>query len=49
MNLLYDLVYNPAESLFLKKGRLSGAQTVDGYAMLAAQAEASWQIWKASQ
>lgn len=44
-HLLYDLVYNPAESLFLKKGKLQGAHIKNGYEMLVLQAEASWEIW----
>lgn len=44
-HLLYDLVYNPAETLFLKKGKQYGAATKNGYAMLIAQAEAGWAIW----
>jgi shikimate dehydrogenase len=44
-HLLYDLVYNPQESLFLKKGKLQGAQTKNGYEMLILQAEKSWDIW----
>jgi len=42
---LYDLVYNPAETLFLRKGREAGAQTKNGYEMLVQQAEVAWQIW----
>jgi shikimate dehydrogenase len=42
---LYDLVYNPAETLFLRKGREAGAQIKNGYEMLVLQAEISWQIW----
>lgn len=42
---LYDLVYNPAETLFLKHGRLQGAATLNGLAMLHGQAEAAWSIW----
>jgi shikimate dehydrogenase len=42
---LYDLVYNPAETVFLRKGREAGAQTKNGYEMLVLQAEISWQIW----
>jgi len=42
---LFDLVYNPAETLFLRKGREAGAQTKNGYEMLVLQAEISWQIW----
>jgi len=44
-HLLYDLVYNPAETLFLKKGRLRGAAIKNGLEMLHLQAEKSWQIW----
>jgi shikimate dehydrogenase len=44
-HLLFDLVYNPEETLFLKKGRDSGAQTMNGIRMLEIQAEASWKIW----
>ncbi len=44
-HLLYDLVYNPAETKFLKSGKKAGAETVNGLAMLHLQAEASWEIW----
>jgi shikimate dehydrogenase len=42
---LYDLVYNPEETLFLQKGRTAGAETLNGLPMLHGQAEAAWQIW----
>lgn len=42
---LYDVVYNPAESLFLKKGKARGAVTMNGYDWLIVQAEESWKIW----
>lgn len=42
---LFDLVYNPAETLFLQKGKAQGASVQNGYEMLVLQAEASWQIW----
>lgn len=42
---LYDLVYNPSETEFLKRGREAGAQTKNGYDMLCRQAEVAWQIW----
>lgn len=45
---LYDLVYNPAETKFLEKGRLQGATTQNGLEMLVLQAEESWRIWNAS-
>jgi shikimate dehydrogenase len=44
-HLLYDLVYNPAETLFLKKGAESGARINNGLEMLQLQAELSWKIW----
>lgn len=43
---LYDLVYNPSVTLFMKKGLEKGAKTINGYEMLVGQAEAAWQIWK---
>jgi shikimate dehydrogenase len=42
---LFDLIYNPEETLFLQKGASAGARTKNGSDMLAIQAEASWQIW----
>lgn len=42
---LYDLVYNPSETAFLKEGILRGAKIQNGLQMLHAQAEASWRIW----
>jgi shikimate dehydrogenase len=42
---LFDLVYNPAKTQFLKKGEEQGAETENGYEMLLLQAEASWKIW----
>lgn len=42
---LYDLVYNPGETLFLQRGRAVGARTLNGLPMLYAQADAAWQIW----
>ena len=42
---LYDLVYNPTETLFLQKGREAGAHTKNGFEMLCLQAEAAWRIW----
>src|SRR5580700_9918588 len=41
---LYDLVYNPAKTLFLEKGKMAGARIKNGADMLAIQAEASWVI-----
>jgi shikimate dehydrogenase len=45
MHYLYDVVYNPGETLFLKKGRLAGAKTKNGLEMLKIQALESWKIW----
>ncbi len=42
---LYDLVYNPGRTLFLKKGTEQGAAIKNGYEMLVLQAEESWAIW----
>lgn len=46
---LFDLIYNPLETQFLKHGREHGATTINGLTMLYAQAEASWEIWKNSE
>jgi len=44
-HLLFDVVYNPAETLFLKYGREHGATGINGEEMLIGQAVASWEIW----
>ncbi|MBN2214235.1 MAG: shikimate dehydrogenase [Bacteroidales bacterium] len=44
-HILFDLIYNPEETLFLKKGKERGAQTINGLKMLHLQAERSWEIW----
>ena len=44
-NYLYDLVYNPEETEFLRKGRLQRCHIKNGMEMLIKQAEASWMIW----
>ena len=44
-HLCYDLIYNPSETLFLKKAKEQGALIVNGYSMLQLQAEKSWEIW----
>lgn len=44
-HLLYDLVYNPAKTLFLQKGEKKGATIKNGEEMLMLQAEESWRIW----
>jgi len=42
---LYDLVYNPSETAFMKAGAKQGAKTLNGLEMLIGQAEKSWEIW----
>lgn len=44
---LYDLVYNPIETLFMKNGLAKGATVQNGLDMLHIQAEESWTIWNA--
>lgn len=44
-HLLYDIVYNPENTLFLRKGAERGATTKSGYEMWYQQALASWEIW----
>jgi len=44
-HVLFDLVYNPEETLFLKKGKAQGAKTKNGLEMLHLQAIRAWEIW----
>ena len=44
-HLLYDCVYNPEETLFLKKGKAQGCTIKNGLDMLYGQAKAAWKIW----
>lgn len=44
-HLLFDLVYNPEETLFLQKGKEQGATIKNGYEMLVLQANEAWKIW----
>jgi shikimate dehydrogenase len=44
-HILYDLIYNPEETLFLKRGKEQGAKVINGLEMLKIQAEESWKIW----
>ena len=44
-HLLYDLIYNPDETLFMKKGKNAGAVVKNGLEMLLLQAFISWEIW----
>lgn len=43
--ILYDLIYNPDETLFMHKGAKQGATVVNGLEMLLLQAFASWEFW----
>ena len=45
---LFDLVYNPEETEFLKLGKQKGAHTQNGQEMLHLQAEKSWDIWNSN-
>lgn len=44
-HLLFDCVYNPEETLFLRKGKAQGATIRNGIEMLYGQAKAAWKIW----
>jgi shikimate dehydrogenase len=46
-HLVYDLIYNPAETLLLKNSAFAGCQIKNGLEMLHIQAEESWKIWTA--
>ena len=45
-HLVYDLIYNPEESEFLKTAKLQGCQIKNGLEMLEKQAEEAWKIWQ---
>lgn len=44
-NLLFDAVYNPTETIFLKKGKERNSTVINGLNMLHLQAEKAWEIW----
>ena len=44
-HLLFDLIYNPEVTAFMKAGLNQGAQALNGYQMLVEQAEEAWRIW----
>ena len=48
-NILYDLIYNPDETLFMKRGREHGAEVKNGLEMLLLQAFASWEFWNGKE
>jgi len=45
-HVLFDLIYNPKQTEFLKRGFLQGAKISNGIKMLEFQAKKAWQIWK---
>lgn len=45
-HLVYDLVYNPKETVFLQKARKQKCKVTNGYQMLLNQADLSWKIWE---
>jgi shikimate dehydrogenase len=44
-HILYDLVYNPSLTMFMKLGQQQGAKVTNGYQMLVHQAEKAWELW----
>jgi shikimate dehydrogenase len=44
-HIAFDLIYNPAETLFLQKAKEKGATIKNGMQMLELQAEEAWRIW----
>lgn len=48
-NILFDLIYNPEITLFLRQGIKAGCKTINGMYMLEQQAEAAWKIWNKNQ
>lgn len=48
-HLLFDLIYNPADTQFMQKGKAQGATVSNGYEMLRLQAEYAWEIWNKAE
>lgn len=48
-HLLYDLIYNPEQTLFMQKGAEAGATVKNGHEMLILQAERAWEIWNSTE
>jgi len=44
--IVYDLIYNPEETLFLQRCKANGCKIRNGYGMLVAQAELSYTTWE---
>ncbi|MBR0165881.1 MAG: shikimate dehydrogenase [Prevotella sp.] len=47
--ILYDLIYNPDQTLFMRKGAERGADVKNGLEMLLLQAFASWEFWNGKE
>jgi shikimate dehydrogenase len=47
-HILFDLIYNPDKTTFLRAGEKKGCQIQNGLRMLELQAEKSWEIWSGS-
>ncbi len=47
-HVLFDLIYNPPKTEFLRRGKQYGAQITNGLNMLELQAERAWQIWEST-
>ena len=45
-HLIYDLVYNPEETIFIKKAKEKNCLVINGLEMLINQANISWEIWQ---
>lgn len=48
-NILYDLIYNPEETEFMRRGKQKGAMAIGGLKMLQLQADKSWEIWNSNK
>ena len=48
-HILFDLIYNPSETAFLKEGKQKGTIVQNGLPMLEFQAERAWEIWKSNE
>jgi len=44
-HLIYDLIYNPSETVLMQKAKAAGATVMNGHNMLILQAEKSWEFW----
>jgi len=46
-HIIFDLIYNPSQTIFMKLAKAKGAKTINGFDMLCYQAEEAWRIWNA--